>query len=87
MVQVPGVTSVAVVPETAQTDGVREVKLTARPELAVALKVTDVPCTWVAMGAKVRVWLRATPVPVRRKFCVVGLPFSELSVSVAVLLI
>jgi hypothetical protein len=38
------------------------------------------------MGAKLMVWLRATPVPVSGMFCVAGLPLSELSVSVAVLL-
>ena len=34
-------------PETVQTNGVNEAKLAAGPEVAVALRVTDVPCTWV----------------------------------------
>jgi hypothetical protein len=38
MVQVPAVTKVAVVPETVQTVGVVEAKLTVRLEVAVALR-------------------------------------------------
>ena len=87
MLHRPGRISVAVVPETVQTVGVIEAKLTVRPELDVALRVTGVPCTWLAMGANVIVWLRATPVPLSGMLCVAGLAFSELSVSVALLLI
>ena len=43
MVQVPVVTKVAVVPETVQTEAVSEAKLTARPELADALRASGVP--------------------------------------------
>jgi hypothetical protein len=42
MVQVPEVTIVAAVPETVQTEGVVEAKLTAKPELAVAESVNGV---------------------------------------------
>jgi hypothetical protein len=40
IVQVPAEISVAVEPETVQTEGVVDVKLTGRPELAVAVNVT-----------------------------------------------
>ena len=40
IVQVPTVTNVTVVPETVQMPVVAEVKVTARPEVAVALRVT-----------------------------------------------
>jgi hypothetical protein len=46
MVQVPTATSVTVEPDTVQTGDVVEAKLTARPELAVALTVNGaVPYT------------------------------------------
>jgi hypothetical protein len=45
MVQVPALTSVAVVPETVQIVGVDEAKLTVRPELAEALNVSGFPWT------------------------------------------
>ncbi len=38
---VPAVSSVTVVPETVQTEGVVEAKLTGRLEVAVALTVND----------------------------------------------
>jgi hypothetical protein len=37
--QVPTATSVTVTPKTVQTDGVFEVNVTAKPELAVAARV------------------------------------------------
>ncbi len=43
MLQVPAPTNEAVVPETVQTPVVDEAKLTANPELAVALRVIEVP--------------------------------------------
>ncbi len=43
MVQVPEATKVAVVPDTVQTPAVEEAKVTARFELAVALRVSGVP--------------------------------------------
>jgi len=52
IVQVPAVRKVAVVPETVQTDCVVEAKLTARPEVAVAVNVSDVPTVCVAGVAK-----------------------------------
>jgi hypothetical protein len=54
-VQVPAVRRVAVVLETVQTLGVVEVKVTARPEVAVALSVSGVPLIWVGMAPKVMV--------------------------------
>jgi len=39
MEQVPEATRVTAIPETVQTDGVVEVKLTGRPEVAVALRL------------------------------------------------
>jgi hypothetical protein len=54
-VQVPAVRRVAVVLETVQTLGVVEVKVTARPEVAVALSVSGVPTIWTGMAPKVMV--------------------------------
>jgi hypothetical protein len=54
MVQFPVVTKVAVVPETVQTSGVVEAKLTVSPELAVALRLTD-PVDSVVAGFAVKV--------------------------------
>ena len=53
MVQVPAARKVAVVPETVQTLAVVEVKLTGRPELAVALSVSGVPTVCAPGLAKV----------------------------------
>jgi hypothetical protein len=58
IVQVPGVNSVTVVPETAQIEDVVDAKLTERLELAVALTV-NVPADNgydVVEGLKVMVW-------------------------------
>ena len=55
MVQVPPAISDAVLADTVQTDGVRELKLTAKPELAVAERFTFVKATWVAMAGKLMV--------------------------------
>jgi hypothetical protein len=49
---VPAARKVAVVPETVQTDCVVEAKLTARPEVAVAVNVSGVPTVCVAGVAK-----------------------------------
>ena len=58
-VQVPVATSVTVVPETVHTGVVCELKLTARPELAVALTVNGTLPASVrfAIAPKVMVWL------------------------------
>ena len=60
IVQVPPAITVAVAPATVQTPGVADEKLTARPELAVAVSATD----WFgtngetsAGSVKVIVWL------------------------------
>jgi hypothetical protein len=53
MVQVPAVANVAVVPETVQTAGVSEAKLTVKPELADALRLSGVPSTCVGIGLNV----------------------------------
>jgi hypothetical protein len=50
------VINVAVLPETLQIAGVVLVKLTASPELAVAIRVSGVPTVCVAMVGKVMVW-------------------------------
>src|SRR5436190_5319092 len=85
MVQVPVLPSIAVVPETVQTAVVSEAKLTGKPELADALSVSEPPTTWLASGLNVMVWVCCwLPVPLRPMFWVAGLPFNELSVSVAV---
>jgi len=55
---VPGLTSVRVVPDTVQTDKVVDVKVTARPEDAVALSVKGaVPYAWLERAPNVMVWL------------------------------
>ena len=48
MVQVPEVTAVTVLPDTVQMLGVVEVKVTASPEVAVALTVVAPPTARVA---------------------------------------
>jgi hypothetical protein len=53
MVQVPAAAKVAVLPETVQTPVVDDAKLTANPELAVALKVSGVPTVCVAIAPRV----------------------------------
>ena len=69
MVQVPVATRVTVVPDTVQTAGVVEAKLTVRPEVAVALTVNGgVPKCWFGKAAKVMVWLAW----VTWKLCVTG---------------
>ena len=61
MVQVPEMSSEAVVPETVQTVGVVDVKLTVRPELAVADKPSAVVATSVAvMAGNVMLWASFT---------------------------
>ncbi len=51
----PAALNEAVVPETVQTDVVVEAKLTAKPELAVAESVSDVPAAWAGMAPKLMV--------------------------------
>jgi len=60
MVQVPVLLRVATVPETVHTSGVTEVKLTGIWELAVATKLSGVPCNCAPMGLKVMVWVACT---------------------------
>ncbi len=57
MEQVPPVSRVAVLPETVHTLGVEDAKLTARPELAVAVSVTVPPAVCAGMALNVMVWL------------------------------
>jgi phage tail protein X len=58
MVHVPAPTSVTVAPDTVQTDVVVEAKLTANPELALALTVNgEAPNTWPNKLPNVIVWL------------------------------
>jgi hypothetical protein len=68
-VQLPEITSVAVVPVTVHTAGVVEAKPTANPELAVAASGIDVPAFCTAIAPKLIVWLAgwlSPPQPARR---------------------
>jgi hypothetical protein len=57
-VQAPTATSVTVVPETLHTGLVCELKLTAKPELAVALTMNGAaPNGWFGGAPKAMVWL------------------------------
>ena len=49
--QVPAVKEVAVEPETVQTVGVVEVKMTVSPEVDVAERATDVPTNCAGIDA------------------------------------
>lgn len=53
MVQVPAAINVAVVPETVQMLVVVDVKVTAKPELAVAESDSGTPTVWVPGFVKV----------------------------------
>ncbi len=55
MVQAPAATKVAEFCETVQTAGVAELKVTGKPEVAVALRGADAPTCWVGMAVKVMV--------------------------------
>ena len=57
MVQVPAAINEAVEPETVQTAGVVDAKLTASPELAVADRAKEVPAVCAAIPAKAMVSL------------------------------
>jgi hypothetical protein len=60
IVHVPAPTSVTVTPDTVHTAEVVEAKLTANPELAVALTANGaVPNTWPDKPPKLIVWLPA----------------------------
>jgi hypothetical protein len=56
IVHVPAATSVALEPDTVQTPVVDEVYETAKPELAVALRVSPLPTVCAGIAAKVIVW-------------------------------
>jgi hypothetical protein len=68
IVQVPAAAKEAVEPVTEQTELGDAVYVTARPELAEAVNVSDVPTVWAAMGLKVMVCVPALTV----KLCVAG---------------
>ncbi len=53
MLQVPAPINVAMEPETVQTAGVVEAKLTARFEVALAVSVRGVPTVWAAIALNV----------------------------------
>ena len=58
MVQVPMATNVTVAPDTVQAPVVCELKLTARPDDAVALTVNGaVPSAWFPSAPNVMVWV------------------------------
>ena len=61
--QVPTALAVTVEPLTVQTVGVRELKVTGRPEVAVALAVV-VPATLSVGGVKVIGLIVCDPLPV-----------------------
>src|ERR1700733_8998004 len=82
MVQVPAISNWAEVPDTVQTVVVREVKLTGNWELAEAVRLIEMPSNWVAMGLKVIVCFKPTPVPLSVTVCV--LPATALLLSVTV---
>ena len=48
-------------PDTLQTFAVEELKLTGRPELAIALSDSGVPIAWEAIALKVMVCGLSTP--------------------------
>jgi hypothetical protein len=74
MVQVPAATSVTVLPDTAHTGEVWELKLTVRPDEAVALTVKGaVPRAWLANAPKVIVWLPAVTEKLTDTVTVAGL--------------
>lgn len=55
MMQLPTASSEAVEPETEQIAGVVDVKLTGRPELAVAVKTKVEFAGWTGIGPKLMV--------------------------------
>jgi hypothetical protein len=65
MVQVPAAMNEAVVPLTAQIAVVVDVKDTARPELAVAERVSGVPTVCVPGLAKVIFWAMGAALTVK----------------------
>src|SRR5580692_8005242 len=86
MVHVPTATSVAVLPETVQTDVVVDEKLTGRPEDAVAASVKGaLPNIKFESAPNVMVWLWGRPVPCSGMVWVEELTLSALSVKTAVL--
>src|SRR5580693_6063031 len=86
MVHVPTATSVAVVPETVQTDVVVEAKLTARLEDAVAVSIKGaLPSAIFEIAPNVMVWLCCRPVPCSGMVWLEGLRLSASSVKTAVL--
>ena len=88
MEQVPVAIMVEVAPETVQTVGVVDLKATATPELADAVKLMVAPTTCDGIDAKVIVWfILPIAVPVSRIDCVelaALTPFSALSISTIV---
>ena len=69
MVHVPEAMKLAVAPETVQTVGVVEEKVTERPELAVAERASCVPAIWPGIAPKEMVW----DSPFTVKLCETGL--------------
>ena len=56
-VQVPAANRLAVAPEIVHTVGVVEAKLTGRPELAMAVRLSVVSAYCAAIAAKLIVWV------------------------------
>jgi hypothetical protein len=66
IVQIPTVRTDTVFPETVQTDGVVDAKLTGRLDEAVALTVNgDAPQVWSGRAAKVIAWTDPEDVTVK----------------------
>ena len=59
IVQVPIASRVATLPETVQTDGVVDAKLTGKPEEAVAARLTD-PVVSVVVGIALKLMVCAS---------------------------
>jgi hypothetical protein len=81
MMQVPAVTSVAVAPDTVHTEGVNEVKTTARPELAEAVRLAVCPAVPDGIGLKVVVCGTCVAVPLRGTIRADGFTFRLFAVS------
>ena len=75
MVQAPAAINVAVVPLTVHTPVVCELKLTGRPELAVATSINGVPTVCMPGFAKVIVCV--WPPPRMVKLCVTGVAAAQ----------
>lgn len=84
--QVPAAIKVAVVPLTVQTVCVVEAKLTAKPEVAVAVSVSVVPTVCEAMESNV-IFCAVSEAAFTAKLCVTGVAAAYLSLPACVAII